>query len=96
MVDETKQKLIDILEDSFYENLIGTSLDSWEDALEIETEILYQLIPEDEVLLILDSIAFNCENCGWWYHVDENNNFDDANLCDSCYEDYRVEDEEDW
>ena len=86
----------DVLENMFIENLVGTRSDSWEDVLVFPSDSLFAVIPEDEILQILDSVVFQCANCGWWYEVSEHQEYSCDHLCENCYIEAVTGEEEEW
>lgn len=48
-------------------------------------------IPEEKLhgegdLAAFDALAFECDQCGWWFSTDELHNEGERNLCDDCHE----------
>lgn len=39
---------------------------------------------DTELMSKLDELCFECENCGWWYHIEEQG---DGEMCPSCTDD---------
>ena len=55
----------------------------------------YQIIDGDYYCdECLDEYAFNCGECGEWYHNDDMEEHNGKELCTGCYEDLKKEDEE--
>lgn len=57
------------------DELIGTCLDLHGVATDAEFD-------DGELMSQLDELAFECEGCGWWCHIEEQN---EGMLCDDCF-----------
>lgn len=63
------------------ESLVGTC-GTLEEALAAEDIDIEDLTTEDHV--IIDEITYNCDDCGWWFDIDDQS--DAEQVCNSCYE----------
>jgi formylmethanofuran dehydrogenase subunit E len=43
---------------------------------------------------VINETMFCCDNCGWWYESSEENLLDGDLMCDSCYDDYKDQEED--
>ncbi len=66
----------------FWESILGSYLNI------DDVERLYDLVPEMEVLKVLDDLIFECEECGWWYETGEEGESEDGGICKGCLEEY--------
>ncbi len=67
-------------------NYIVESLQGTCDSLsEYRDEYLEQGFDEDELVTQVDSIIFECGDCGWWYEVGKmSDEISDDCICENC------------
>lgn len=49
-------------------------------------EYLEQGFDEMALYVGIDDAIFECEECGWWYGVDEMADYEDERICQKCFD----------